>query len=178
MVVSVAAAVSAALFSLAGPAPYPQWAKASRMPLPAATVQVVSSTLCPSACTDGAGTIWMGASADNWSPVRLYGYPFGTNGLVDERRLIFLHELGHIFDRTVLTVDDRLAFDAIMTLHGDWTASPNSPEDVFAQAYALASLYARPKPPLNTVWYGFDPSPRQFAQIVALIRGAAARSQP
>jgi hypothetical protein len=176
--VVVAAAVSAALFSLTGPAPYRQWADASRMPLPAAAVQVVYSTQCPSACTDGVATIWIGANADTWSPVRLYGYPFGTDGLVDERRLVFLHELGHFFDRAVLTVDDRLAFDAIVGLHRDWTTSPNSPEDVFAQAYALASLYAKPKPPLNTTWYGFDPSPRQFSQIVALIRAAAGRVAP
>lgn len=140
--------------------PYQQWANESRMPVPAATVQVVYSTLCPSACTNGVDTVWIGADADTWAPVRLYGYPFGTIGLVDQRRLVFLHELGHIFDRAVLRPDDRVAFDAIMRLHRPWTASPDSPEDVFAQAYALAALYAAPKPPLNTVWYGFDPSRR------------------
>lgn len=127
--------------------------------MPAATVQVVYSTLCPSACTNGVDTVWIGADADTWAPVRLYGYPFGTIGLVDQRRLVFLHELGHIFDRAVLRSDDRVATTRSC---GCTVGGPHR--------------RTAPKPPLNTVWYGFDPSRRQFAQIVALIRGAAARA--
>ena len=173
----VASLLAAAALSVIAPSPvYQQWADQSKVPVPPGAVSVVYSTRCPSACTDGVDTIWLGTGADRWPSVRLYGVPFGTTGFVDQRRIAFLHELGHIFDERMLTVADRLAFDRIVRLARDWTAPPDAPADLFAQSYALASINgSRPKGPLNTIWYGFDPSRAQLAQIVGLIRAAAAR---
>src|SRR3712207_2420093 len=109
------------------PQPYQSWVDRSAMPTPAGEV-----TLFLDACPDGPA--WAAACAS----------PFERSihlGAEGRTRMTLLHELGHLFDATVLTDADRARFQALIGRPGPWTGPPSAdpPHEQFAEAYAMCA---------------------------------------
>jgi hypothetical protein len=117
---------------------------------------------------------------------RTIGWWQMSTGLGEAERATFLHELGHVFDHTLLTYRPKirrlLAYAirpgvarAIETKHQRipknlWTFFYG---EQFAMGYAFCALDVA-DPPLPYWWgYKYNPTPRQQARVCALIRGAA-----
>ena len=141
------------------PQPYQSWVDAARVPTPPGIVTLHLAP-CPGAPTAG-GCVARGSRAIHLGP-----------GGRDRRTL--LHELGHVFDQTVLTTATRARFQALARRSGAWAAMAggDSAEEQFAEAYALCAQRSR----LTSTWFGmydWTPTPRRHARTCALIRAAA-----
>src|SRR3954452_21998701 len=77
--------------------------------------------------------------------------------LPDARRVLY-HELGHVFDLTVLNRRERRSFKRIMHVSRyHWFSAERLPAEWFADGYSLCALGHR----LSTATpYGYRPSPR------------------
>jgi hypothetical protein len=95
-------------------------------------------------------------------------------GLRIQARRIFYHELGHVFDLTVLNGRERARFKRIIGIHrSGWLRGALPPSEWFGDGYSLCSMHARlGRRPAPTP-YGYAPSPRAHARVCRLIRSAA-----
>jgi hypothetical protein len=94
-----------------------------------------------------------------------------------EERAAWLHELGHQFDYSVMTGDDRGAFRAITHDRRSWRHGPNSPHEQFAVAYQQCAQHHRIARQLPVPGdYRWTPTPGEHARACALIRRVARRS--
>lgn len=106
-----------------------------------------------------------------WRPRTIYL----QRRLADER-MVFLHELGHVFDKTVMLDADRAEFKRIQGRAARvlWWVGANSPREWFADAYALCarkrSISRRPAASDS----GYAPTPARHAASCRLIEAAAA----
>ncbi len=86
----------------------------------------------------------------------------GIGNGVPLMQFVLFHELGHVFDRELMTDATRAAFmDLIGRTDGWWSAADGAPpEELFADAYALCSIYgaAIPRDTLHPVGYGWKPT--------------------
>lgn len=105
-----------------------------------------------------------------------------------DRRIVFLHELGHVNDANMLTEADRKAFERIAGDRREWwvnTATsdrPDGPAERAAQAWMMCALDAdripqKPADVSDEVWTytGWQPSEAQHRAVCALFRDAAIR---
>jgi hypothetical protein len=144
------------------PQPYQAWVDAARVPTPPATVtlRVAPCPVAPSA----AGCVFRGRSEIFLSP---------SSG--DRRRL--LHELGHVFDQTVMTPAARARFQRLVRRRGAWASSTggDSAEEQFAEAYSLCAQRAK----LSGTYFGmydYTPTPARHAEACRIIRAVAGRA--
>jgi hypothetical protein len=145
------------------PQPYQGWVDAAHVPTPpgAVTLRVAP---CPVAQSAG-GCVLRGRHEIFLSPASR-----------DRRTL--LHELGHIFDQTVMTPAARARFRALVGRRGAWAAvaGGDSAEEQFAEAYALCAQRRR----LSDTHFGmydYSPTPRRHAAACRIIRSAAASAR-
>lgn len=80
-----------------------------------------------------------------------------------------LHEVGHIFDYVVMTETSRNLFIKILHETHPWRSGANSPNEKFAEAYALCSLKKKIKKPVIE-GYDLHLTPKQFTQTCKMIR--------
>jgi hypothetical protein len=138
---------------------YNRWVKRAKVPLVRGRVQLVFSG-CP-------GRPAFAACVFSRRPRRIYLRP----GLRGARRVLY-HELGHVFDLTVLNRRERRAFKRIMHLkRARWFGGVRPPAEWFADGYAQCALGRRPR---GGTQYGYRPSRRQHAAVCRLVRRAAA----
>ena len=89
-------------------------------------------------------------------------------------RLVFYHELGHVFDIRVLNSRERRRFKRIMGIRrGGWYGGALPPSEWFADAYAACADSLARWRGANATWYGYRPSRAQHLRTCALIRRAA-----
>ena len=143
-----------------GPQPYQSWADRALVPTPPGLVTLHLAP-CPTAAS-AAGCVLRGRPEVFLAP-----------GAQDRKTL--LHELGHVFDQSVLTDPLRRTFQSVLRRPGVWAgaASVDPAEERFAEAYALCAQRRR----LSQVHFGmydYTSTPRQHARTCALIRRAAA----
>ncbi len=141
---------------------YQRWVDSSAVPTPGGVV-TVRLERCPVGPTDAAGCVIAGTST-------IYLRP---EGRFKDR---FLHELGHIYDETVMTDLRRARFERLLHKRGAtaWAASaPDGPSEQFAEAYSMCARH----PALRAMAYGmyaYSPTPARHQRICALIRQAGA----
>ena len=86
----------------------------------------------------------------------------GIGNGVPLMQFVLFHELGHVFDRELMTDATRAAFmELIGRTDGWWSAADGAPpEELFADAYALCSIYgaAIPRDTLHPVGYAWKPT--------------------
>jgi hypothetical protein len=143
------------------PGRWQSFANASLMPTVRGGV-VVLRRRCP-ALPFAAGCVY------TRHPRRIYVRPG-----VDDPRGVLLHELGHVYDLTVLNNRDRGRFRAIVHAKRRkwWRGSPPLAEQ-FAEAYSWCARYKRIVSIARYASYHYDPSPKQHRAICTLIRRAA-----
>ena len=89
-------------------------------------------------------------------------------------RGVLLHELGHVYDLTVLSNRDRGEFKKIMrTPHRRWWSGKRPLAEWFAEAYAWCARYARIVSVERYAIYAYDPTSRQHRASCSLIKRAA-----
>ena len=94
-------------------------------------------------------------------------------------RAVLLHELGHVYDLTVMSNRDRGAFRKIMRRpHAQWWKGKVPLAEWFAEAYSWCARYARIASIDDYAIYSYDPSPSQHRATCALIRRAARDRTP
>lgn len=95
-------------------------------------------------------------------------------------RAVLLHELGHVYDLTVLSDRDRLRFRAIMGVPArrEWWAGEIPLAEWFAEGYSWCARRARITTIERYAIYSYDPTPRQHKQLCALITTAARDNTP
>ena len=144
------------------PQPYQAWVDAARVPTPAGAVvlQVAPCPIAPSA----AGCVFRGRKEIFLSPTSR-----------DRRTL--LHELGHVFDQTVMTAGARARFQALARRRGAWSSSAggDSAEEQFAEAYALCAQRTK-LTDTHFGMYDYTPTPSRHAEACRIVRAAAAAS--
>lgn len=159
--------------------PYQQWVDAAKVPTPDLQVTVIEEP-CPGYLNSN------GCTLEN---DRLYLHPERI-GLPSQGPWLFLHEIGHIFDRLYMTDSGRAAFSGIFadTRPWEWLESPTTlrpgpgtigpPMERFAQAYSECAIKgpALLRRPRHARKYRYRPSPRQHARACALILEAGKRA--
>jgi hypothetical protein len=153
--------------------PYQAWADAAHVPTPVHATVINES--CPAnphrpACvTDGAnGEMFVFLDPDGLRPL----------GRRLERQAVY-HELGHVFDRQVLTWPYRSAFERLLGDARPWrTGSGNSPHEQFAEAFGWCGLGAPPPLAIGNSHrrqgaYGYVVTRRTHRRVCALIARAA-----
>ena len=89
-------------------------------------------------------------------------------------RGVLLHELGHVFDLTVMNNRDRGAFRRIMGRRAaKWWRGPEPLAEQFAEAYSWCARYARIVSIARYSSYEYRPTARQHKRICKLVRSAA-----
>jgi hypothetical protein len=139
--------------------PYQRWANAAKVPTP--NVSVVLMDGGPFASPSAAPS-----TVDRLATITLGGtYPTALT-----RRYAFLHELGHIFDFTMLSDSDRATFLATVKRPQWWDTSSKPGGELFADAYAFCALNRR----LLGLdeGYGYVPSRHAFRRVCAMVRRA------
>jgi hypothetical protein len=91
--------------------------------------------------------------------------------------MVFLHELGHVFDATVLVDSDRDEFKRIHGRQAVWFAGKESPREWFGDAYALCARKRAISRRPASLAYRYAPTPARHAATCRLIEQAGARSQ-
>ena len=93
---------------------------------------------------------------------------------------VLLHELGHVYDLTVLSDRDRDAVRSILGLPAGrrWWAGATAPAEWFAEGYSWCARLARISSIGKSALYGYDPTPAQHRRLCALIRRAARDRTP
>ena len=138
------------------------WVLRSKAPLPPGRIQIrrVPCPLNPIL----AGCVY------TLRPRVLYLLP----GLRVQARRIFFHELGHVFDLTVLNGRERARFKRILGIRkSGWFRGALPPSEWFGDGYALCSMRGRLARRPSPTPYGYAPSPRTHARVCRLIRSAA-----
>jgi hypothetical protein len=112
-----------------GSPPYQGWVNRSHVPSPTVGIEVITAECGGLGCTTGESIIEI-------SPLAL------------GHRSTFLHELGHVFDATVLTDEDRQRLMALMATNPEWwNANPSlSSAETFADAYMQCARLPRIDP--------------------------------
>jgi hypothetical protein len=90
---------------------------------------------------------------------------------------VLFHELGHVFDREWMTDAARTRFTGLIGRTGDWWSAADGPPpaELFADAYALCSIYGAriPHDLRHPVGYGWKPSVALDAASCAIVLGVA-----
>jgi hypothetical protein len=94
---------------------------------------------------------------------------------------VLFHELGHVFDNEWMTAQARQAFlDAIGRPGDDWDSPADAapPAELFADAYAVCSVYgaAIPRGLTSAVGYGWKPTAALQRAVCGLIRSVGSGS--
>jgi hypothetical protein len=92
-------------------------------------------------------------------------------------RAVFFHELGHVFDLTLLDHADRRRFARIHRRSGRWFGGPNSPGEWFADSYSLCARYGPRLQAHAATSYAYRPSAGRHRASCRLIRAVAKRSR-
>jgi len=138
-----------------------RWIDRSKVPVPAGRIQIRRMP-CP---LDGslAGCVY------TRRPRVVYIRP----GLHEPRRIL-LHELGHVFDLTVLNMRERTRFKRIIGIRrSGWFQGALPPAEWFGDGYAMCAVRLRLHRRAHPTPYGYAPSPRAHALVCRLIRSAA-----
>jgi hypothetical protein len=86
-------------------------------------------------------------------------------------REVLLHELGHVYDYSVMADPYRNRFRALIHDKRPWRAEGgDSPHEQFGEAYAACALSTQPD--RLGYGYGYHPRPATFKAVCALIRAA------
>jgi hypothetical protein len=94
-------------------------------------------------------------------------------------RGVLLHELGHVYDLTVLSNRDRGRFRKIMERpHARWWRGKLPLAEWFAEAYSWCARYARIVSIRRYAIYNYRPSASQHRQVCALIKQATRDRKP
>jgi hypothetical protein len=94
-------------------------------------------------------------------------------------RGVLLHELGHVYDLTVLSNRDRGEFRRIMRrTHAQWWKGKVPLAEWFAEAYAWCARYSRIESVGDYAIYDYDPTPAQHRSTCSLIKRAARDDTP
>jgi hypothetical protein len=97
---------------------------------------------------------------------------------LDHPRSTLLHELGHVYDLTVLNNSDRGRFRRIMRSHAKWWTSRPPLAERFAEGYSWCARYARIASIRRYALYGYHPTAKQHRRVCALITRAARDRTP
>ena len=98
---------------------------------------------------------------------------FVRPGLRDPRGVL-LHELGHVYDHTVMNNRDRGAFRRILRRRAaKWWGGADALAEQFAEAYSWCARYARIVSIAKYSSYDYRPTARQHRRICKLVRAAA-----
>lgn len=141
--------------------PLAAWATRALVPLAPVTVTIERGVCPPDA------SMFRRSCAINASPVTIW--LSGRDG-----RPTLYHELGHVFDYTVMTDAARGEFGRIVHDTRPWRSAKNSPHEKFAQAYAACAMHHAISGPLWDTGYDYDPTPTMHRRACRLIRRAAA----
>src|SRR3954470_2026744 len=142
------------------------WANRSRVPTVTGRV-VLRATGCPG-LPKVAGCVYTS------QPRVIYIKP----GLTGPREVL-LHELGHVFDLTVLGDRDRDRFRKVMGLpQTPWWSGTRPLAEWFAEAYHWCARFARIRSVKREAIYRYDPTPSQHRRSCALIKSAARDRTP
>jgi hypothetical protein len=141
------------------------WADAALVPTVTGQVTVKLSG-CPG-YPRSAGCVFTGA------PRVIYLKP-----KLDHPRSVLLHELGHVYDLTVLNNSDRSRFRRIMRSHARWWTSTPPLAERFAEGYSWCARYARIASIRRYALYRYHPSAKQHHRVCALIKSAARDRTP
>jgi hypothetical protein len=137
------------------------WIMRAKVPLPTGRIQV-RRIPCP-------GNVALAACVYTARPRIVYMRPS-----VQGERRVFYHELGHVFDLTVLNMRDRARFKRIVGIRrSGWFHGALPPAEWFGDGYALCALHRRIRGSPPRTAYGYAPSPRAHARVCRLIRSAA-----
>jgi hypothetical protein len=143
--------------------PYQTWANQSAVPTPPGTV-TVDLAPCPGGSAEVAGCAYAAQR-------EIY---LGAEGRFKDR---FLHELGHIYDATVMNNPLRTQFETMTrrprTLAWATTASANPPSEQFAEAYSMCARH-RALREMAYGMYAYSPTPALHKRVCSIIRQAAA----
>jgi hypothetical protein len=94
-------------------------------------------------------------------------------------RSVLLHELGHVYDLTVLSNRDRSEFKKIMRTPGRrWWSGKRPVAEWFAEAYSWCARYARIVSVDRYAIYDYDPTSTQHRASCSLIKRAARDRTP
>jgi hypothetical protein len=93
---------------------------------------------------------------------------------------VLLHELGHVYDLTVLSDPDRAAVREIfgMPAGRKWWSGSTPPAEWFAEGYSWCARRSRITSLSSAALYRYDPAPDQHRRLCALIRRAARDRTP
>jgi hypothetical protein len=134
------------------------WLHRAKAPLVRGRVQIVLRA-CPHHPT-------LAACVFSSRPRRIYM----RRRLPAARRVLY-HELGHVFDLTVLNGPERRRFKRIMRMRrARWFGGRRMPAEWFADGYARCALGRRM---LAKSVYGYRPTRRQHRAVCRLIKRAA-----
>jgi hypothetical protein len=97
---------------------------------------------------------------------------------LDDPRGVLLHELGHVYDLTVLNNRDRRRFRRIMHRRVAWWKGRLPLAEQFAEAYSWCARYARIVSIARYSSYHYRPTAKQHRKICALIKHAARDRRP
>ena len=142
-----------------GPQPYQSWVDKAQTPTPSGTVTLHLAP-CPG------GPAWAAGCADAANRA-IYLGPDAR----DRARL--LHELGHIFDRHVMSNPLRGRFSALIGRSDGWSSTQADPaEEQFAEAYSVCARFST----LRQMYFGmyaYSPTPTRHRRACSIIRQAA-----
>ncbi len=94
-------------------------------------------------------------------------------------RSVLLHELGHVYDLTVLSNRDRAEFKKIMrTPNRRWWSGTRPLAEWFAEAYSWCARYSRIVSVDKYAIYKYDPTAKQHRDACSLIKRAARDRTP
>ena len=94
-------------------------------------------------------------------------------------RGVMLHELGHVYDLTVLSDRDRGEFRSIMRKpHSQWWKGKVPLAEWFAEAYAWCARYSKIESVASYAIYDYDPTPTQHRSTCSLIKRSARDDTP
>jgi len=148
------------------PGHWQRWASAALTPTVTGRV-VVRLARCP-ARPSAAGCVYTRRPRTIWL----------RPGTADPRGVL-LHELGHVFDLTVMNNRDRGRFRRIMRrAHASWWRGSLPLAEQFAEAYSWCARYARIVSIARYSSYRYRPTSRQHRAVCRLIRRAAADREP
>jgi hypothetical protein len=137
------------------------WIHRAKVPLPSGRIQIRRMP-CPL-------NPLLGGCVYTKRPRVVYMRP----GLNEPRRILY-HELGHVFDLTVLNMRERARFKRIVGIRRPgWFEGALPPAEWFGDGYALCAAHARLRGRARPSPYGYAPSPRAHARVCRLIRSAA-----
>jgi hypothetical protein len=156
---------SASATTLVGPdgSPAPQqyrtWLAQAQVPTPPGTV-TISLAPCPN------GPAWAGGCADMQAH-EIYLGPAARN------KARFFHELGHIFDATVMSEAQRTKFESLVNRPGVWAgaASSDPAMEKFAEAYSMCARHTTARA-MQFGMYGYLPTPKMHKSACAIIKSA------